>query len=139
MNHRNLDCTLDRYSEPVIKSKDSIEFLFHFILCILLFFINSSRCSHVCAHNAFAKLHAIIFACQTSVLLLANYYYTIRDLHSQKHKILKHYGFSNLPMASTSRALDPNLDMSLHIFVPSPVSTEHTQSPAEEQDQSTGS
>jgi len=33
-------------------------------------------------------------------------------------------------MASTLKALDPNLDMNLHIFVPSPVSTEHTQSPA---------
>lgn len=53
--------------------------------------------------------------------------------------ILKHYGFSNLPMASTLRALDSNPGMSLHIFAPSPVSTEHTQSPAKKQDKLTDS
>lgn len=37
-------------------------------------------------------------------------------------------------MASTSRALDPNLDMNLHTFVLSPVSTEHTQSPTKKHD-----
>jgi len=41
-------------------------------------------------------------------------------------------------MASTSRALDPNLDMNLHTFVPSPVSTEHTRSPAKENNKLTG-
>ena len=49
------------------------------------------------------------------------------------------YSSSNLPMASTLTVLDSNLDMSLHIFVLSPVSTEHTQSPAEKHDQSKGS
>lgn len=41
-------------------------------------------------------------------------------------------------MASTSGALDPNLDMNLHTFVPSPVSTEHTPSPAKKHDRLTG-
>ena len=69
-------------------------------------------------------------------LLLANWkvFYNEGLAYSQKHKIRKQHGFSNLPMASTSRAHDPNLDMIPHIFVPSPVSTEHTQSPAKKQD-----